>query len=54
LGFPTGWSFTTHKDLLLHASSLFSGAITKQQPLFWRHHQVAASFLAPLPGNKEE
>jgi hypothetical protein len=33
LGFPTGWSFTTHKDLLLprqQTPQLFSGAITKQ------------------------
>jgi hypothetical protein len=48
LGFPTGWSFTTHKDLLLHVN------YTPASILFWRHHQVAASFLAPLPETKEE
>jgi hypothetical protein len=31
LGFPTGWSFTTHKDRLLHASSFFSGAVAGEE-----------------------
>jgi hypothetical protein len=26
----------------------------RQQPLFWRHHRVAAYFLAPLPGKRED
>jgi hypothetical protein len=34
LGFPTGWSFTTHKDCLLHINlapaANFLGAITSQ------------------------
>jgi hypothetical protein len=45
LGVPNGLVITTHKDLLL-PRQLYATA------LFWRHHRVAASFLAPLPGRK--
>jgi hypothetical protein len=50
LGFPTGWSFTTHKDLLLHiiitatssflapspSSSFFSGAVAGEERILLR------------------
>jgi hypothetical protein len=39
LGFPTGWSFTTHKDICSHI-------IYTPPALFWRHHLGVA-------GNKE-
>jgi hypothetical protein len=39
LGFSTGWSFSTHKDLLLHVNYT-------PPALFWRHHRVANAKLA--------
>jgi hypothetical protein len=41
LGFPTGWSSTTHKDVCYTSTSLIKLA-------------PAALFLAPLPGRKED
>jgi hypothetical protein len=47
LGFPTGWSSTTHKDVCYTSTFIINLA-----PV--RNSGAATSFLAPLPGRKED